>query len=66
MHTDKTKYSIEDENDYFKNVLVKEQPFYRKGMSNDEIRRELEYLGDNLISFYEGGYIPLWRQNQYK
>lgn len=56
-----SKYS-----NYYNNVLVKEQPFYRKGMSEIEARRELNYLNNNLKSFFEGKYKPLWRQNIYR
>ncbi|MGN0367858.1 MAG: hypothetical protein ACI4EK_03670 [Wujia sp.] len=46
--------------------LVKEQPFYRKGMSNAEVQRELEYLNRNLPSFYDGSYMPLWKQGWFR
>lgn len=51
---------------YYNNVLVKEQPFYRKGMSESEAEKEMEYLNGNLKSFYEGNYTPLWKQNLFK
>lgn len=49
--------------EYYDSVLVKEQPFYRVGMTTEEAAKEREYLNDNLQQFYEGKYIPLWRQN---
>jgi len=58
--------TIDQYDDYYDNVLVKEQPFYRAGMTSEEIAKERDYLNDNLQKFYEGKYIPLWRQNLYK
>ncbi len=58
--------TIDQYDDYYDNVLVKEQPFYRTGMTSEEIVKEREYLNNNLQKFYEGKYIPLWRQNLYK
>ncbi len=58
--------TIDQYDDYYDNVLVKEQPFYRYGMTSEEIAQEREYLNNNLKKFYEGKYIPLWRQNLYK
>ncbi len=56
-----SKYS-----DYYNNVLVKEQPFYRMGMSRAEASKELDYLNKNLKSFFNGAYMPLWKQNYYR
>lgn len=52
--------------EYYNQVLVKEQPFYRVGMGEKEAEQELKYLNDNLEAFYSGTYIPLWRQNLYR
>lgn len=52
--------------DYYNQVLVKEQPFYRAGMGEKEAEQELKYLNDNLDAFYAGTYIPLWKQNLYR
>ena len=43
-----------------------EQPFYYKGMSRSEYEKELAYLNQNLSSFYEGSYVPLWKQLWYQ
>ena len=51
---------------YYNQVLVKEQPFYRKGMSKPEVLKEMEYLNNNLKSFYDGSYMPLWKQDWFK
>lgn len=51
-----------DYDKYFTDVLVKEQPYYRCGMSNEEIVREIEYINNNLVAFYDGIYEPLWKQ----
>ena len=51
---------------YYNRVLVKEQPFYYQGMTEAQADKELKYLNDNLKAFYEGDYVPLWRQNLYK
>ncbi len=58
--------SMDYYDNYYDNVLVKEQPFYRAGMSSEEIAKEREYLNLNLQKFYEGKYMPLWKQNLYK
>lgn len=51
---------------YYNNVLLKEEPFYRVGMTSKEAQREMDYLNEHLDSFYEGKYVPLWKQNLYK
>ncbi len=51
---------------YYNQVLVKEQPFYRCGMTDEEAAREMNYLNGNLQAFYEGKYTPLWKQNLFK
>lgn len=51
---------------YYNQVLVKEQPFYHYGMTDEEAAREMEYLNNNLKAFYEGKYMPLWKQNWIK
>ncbi|MBQ8413344.1 MAG: hypothetical protein IJX12_07060 [Lachnospiraceae bacterium] len=56
-----TKYS-----DYFNQVLLREQPFYRAGMSAEEADEEMKYLNNNLKSFYNGDYQPLWKQSLIK
>lgn len=64
---DKTGRSIKKEaaeyENYFNDVLVKEQPFYRQGMTKKEIKKEIKYLNNNLEAFYAGDYKPLWKQN---
>ncbi len=47
-------------------AVVEEQPFYRKGMTAAEIQKELDYLNQNLSSFYDGSYMPLWKQELYR
>lgn len=47
-------------------AVVEEQPFYRKGMTAAEIQRELDYLNQNLPSFFDGSYMPLWKQGMYR
>lgn len=55
------------EYDSFKNpAIVEEQPFYYKGMSRSEYEKELSYLNQNLPSFYDGSYMPLWKQSWYQ
>ncbi|MBE5944141.1 MAG: hypothetical protein E7258_04380 [Lachnospiraceae bacterium] len=49
---------------YYNKVLLLEQPFYRSGMTTEEAKQELEYLNNNLQSFYEGNYKPLWKQSK--
>lgn len=55
----------ESHEDYFRRVLVKEQPFYRPGMTEKEIDIELEYMNQNINSVIEGHYLPLWKQQLY-
>lgn len=43
-------------------MLLREQPYYRAGMSSAEAQKELEYLNKNMKDFYEGKYTPLWKQ----
>lgn len=62
----KKGYNIHRYEEYYNQVLLMEQPFYRKGMSKNEADQELEYLNNNLESFYSGEYQPLWRQSLYK
>lgn len=50
---------------YYDSVWVKEQPFYKAGMSKQQIEEEINYLNNHLDSFYEGNYVPLWKQLVY-
>ena len=60
----KLEYESLAEYDAFRNPsIVEEQPFYYKGMSRSEYEKELAYLNQNLSSFYEGSYVPLWKQS---
>lgn len=61
---DKKGYSIHRYEEYYNKVLLMEQPFYRTGMSETEAQEELEYLNNNLNSFYNGEYQPLWKQSR--
>ena len=62
----KLEYESLAEYDAFRNPsIVEEQPFYYKGMSRSEYEKELAYLNQNLSSFYEGSYVPLWKQSWY-
>jgi hypothetical protein len=40
-----------------------DEPFYRRNMSAEEFRREKIYLNENMDAFWDGSYIPLWRQD---
>lgn len=63
----KLEYESLAEYDAFRNPsIVEEQPFYYKGMSRSEYEKELAYLNQNLSSFYEGSYVPLWKQSCYQ
>ncbi len=63
----KLEYESLAEYDAFRNPsIVEEQPFYYKGMSRSEYEKELAYLNQNLSSFYEGSYVPLWKQLWYQ
>lgn len=41
---------------------LKEAPFWRNGMSTEEYEEEREYFNSHLKEFYEGNYVPLWKQ----
>ena len=63
----KLEYESLAESDAFRNPsIVEEQPFYYTGMSRSEYEKELAYLNQNLSSFYEGSYVPLWKQSWYQ
>ncbi len=49
----------------YDDVWIREQPFYKAGMSRKEAMEELNYLNNNLDSFYNGSYLPLWKQSIY-
>lgn len=50
--------------------MIREQPYYRYGMSKEEAVREEEYMNlcidSNPMMFFEGKYTPLWKQNLYR
>lgn len=52
--------------EFFKRVLVKEQPFYRPGMSESEIVVEMEYMNNNTTDVLIGNYKPLWKQKLFR
>ncbi|GEM_PF-5937839 len=56
------EYSGYARDSYYSRIILQEQPFYREGMTEAEVRREVEYLNANLDSFFEGRYQPLWKQ----
>ena len=60
---EKKGYNIHRCEEYYNKVLLMEQPFYRTGMTSVEAKKELEYLNNNLNSFYNGDYQPLWKQS---
>ncbi|MCM1082136.1 MAG: hypothetical protein NC393_00360 [Clostridium sp.] len=60
-----SKYSEIRYERYYDSVWVKEQPFYKAGMSKQQIEEEINYLNNHLDSFYAGSYVPLWKQSVY-
>ena len=63
----KIEYESLVEYDSFRNPsIVEEQPFYYKGINRSEYEKELAYLNQNLPSFYDGSYMPLWKQSWYR
>lgn len=52
-----------DEKDWTSDTL-KEAPFYREGMSQEEYDIEREYHGKNTKLVLSGQYEPLWKQRQ--
>lgn len=65
MSTDVQKAG-QDYKTYYDRVLVREQPFYHSGITDAEVTKEIQYLNDNLKEFYEGRYVPLWKQDWFK
>lgn len=63
---DKNEKKISTYTEYYNDIIVREQPFYRCGMSEEEKKAEEEYLNNNLEAFYEGKYTPLWKQAWFK
>ena len=61
----KEKQNITYNGDY-SDLLVKEQPYYRNGMTSEEIKKEDDYLKENLKDFFEGRYMPLWKQEWFR
>jgi hypothetical protein len=51
-----------DKSEIFNERFYYEEPFYRKNMSPEEFRNEKNYLNENMDMFYDGSYVPLWRQ----
>lgn len=51
---------------YYNDLIVREQPFYRKGMGEEEKKKEEEYLNSHMEAFYDGKYVPLWKQAWFK
>ena len=63
----KLEYESLAEYDAFRNPsIVEEQPFYYKGKCFCVFVFLLAYLNQNLSSFYEGSYVPLWKQSWYQ
>lgn len=58
---DEKKQALEYEA-FMSSSVVEEQPFYYKGMSFEDYQHELAYLNHNMTSFYDGSYMPLWKQ----
>ena len=42
---------------------LKEEPFWRDGMTVEEYEKEREYLKNHLEDLRNGTYEPLWKQN---
>lgn len=41
---------------------MKEESFYRKGMTTEEWFKEKEYQGQHFDEYIAGTYVPLWKQ----
>lgn len=53
--------TVEKDNNWSSPTL-REVPFWREGMTQDEYELEREYYAKNFHLLREGGYIPLWKQ----
>lgn len=50
------------ENDNWSTPTLREVPFWRDGMSQDEYEIEREYYAKNFHLVRQGKYVPLWKQ----
>lgn len=41
---------------------LKEAPYWREGMTPEEYDKEREYLNNHIKEYWEGSYLPLWKQ----
>lgn len=48
--------------DNWSTPTLREVPFWRDGMSQEEYEKEREYLARNYHLFRQGRYVPLWKQ----
>ena len=54
----------EEKSDDWSSPTLKEVPFWREGMSQEEYEVEREYYAQNFHLVKEGSYVPLWRLRQ--
>lgn len=70
MDEDRGGPSVYEMQEKYNENMIREQPYYRYGMSKEEAVREEEYMNlcieSNPMMFFEGKYTPLWKQNLYR
>ena len=58
--------TVEEFNEFLKTAWYSggqmEEPFFYHGISPEAYMEESIYLNKNLKEFYEGNYLPLWKQ----
>ncbi len=50
------------ENKDWSNASLREVPYWRDGMSIEEYEKERDYYYRNIKNFWNGTYVPLWKQ----
>lgn len=43
---------------------LKEAPYWRNGMTPEEYEEERDYFNNHLKEFYDGTYVPMWKQKK--
>lgn len=44
-------------------MWLQEQPYYYHGITPENVIREREHLNNHLSEFFNGTYVPLWKQD---
>ena len=55
---------MENEYNDWATPTLKEEPFWREGMTPEEYEEERDYLIHNYHLLMSGEYVPLWKQRE--